>query len=79
MISDKALTEFKKIWKEQFGEDISDEKAMDEATPLLTLMNVIYRPVKKEWLDESKVDKAYDILFEEVEKQQNELDKTKLD
>ena len=50
MISDKALQEFKKIWKEEIGEDISDEKAMEEGTSLLTLFNVIYRPVKKEWL-----------------------------
>ena len=52
MISDKAIQEFKKIWKEQFGEDISDEKAMDEGTALLTLMNVVYRPIKKEWLND---------------------------
>lgn len=52
MISDEVLQEFKKIYKEEFGEDISDEKAMGEATSLLTLFNVIYRPVKKNWIDE---------------------------
>lgn len=52
MISDEALKEYKKIYKEEFGEDISDEKAIGEATSLLTLFNVIYRPVKKEWLTE---------------------------
>lgn len=66
MISDKALQEFKEIWKEQFGEDISDEKAMDGATSLLTLFNVIYKPVKKEWL-------------KDLGKQDNELAQTKLD
>lgn len=49
MLSDKALKEFKKIWKEQFGEDISDEKAAKEGINLLTLLNAIYRPIKKEW------------------------------
>jgi hypothetical protein len=59
MISNEALEEFKRIYKEELNEDISDEKAMGLATNLLTLMNVIYRPVKKEWLDElEKEDKS---------------------
>jgi len=52
MISAKALREFKKIWKEEFREEISNEFAIKEAVDLLTLFNVIYRPIKKEWLDE---------------------------
>ena len=52
MLSDKALEEFKKIWREEKGEDISDEKAAEEAINLLTLMNAIYRPIKKEWVEE---------------------------
>lgn len=53
MISQEALNDFKKIWREQFNEDVSDAEAMEQATKLLTLMNAIYRPIKKEWLDES--------------------------
>lgn len=52
MLSKKALEEFKAIWREQFGEDISDQKATEEGINLLTLMNAIYRPIKKEWVDE---------------------------
>lgn len=51
MISDQALKEFKKVWKEDFGKDISDDLALDKAVNLLTLMNAVYRPVKKEWLN----------------------------
>ena len=54
MISDKALTEFKQIWREQFKEDISDEKAAEEATNLLTMFDAIYRPIKKEWVQEKE-------------------------
>lgn len=56
MLSKKALEEFKTIWRKQFGEDISDEKATEEGSNLLNLFNVIYRPIKKEWLkdDEDK-------------------------
>lgn len=52
MLSEKALEDFKGIWREQFGEDISDEKAAEEAINLLTMFDAIYRPVKKEWMDD---------------------------
>jgi len=52
MLSKKALEDFKRIWKEEFGEEPSDEVAVEQATKLLTLMNAVYRPVKKEWVKE---------------------------
>lgn len=52
MISDKALQEFKGIWAEEIGTDISDEQAMEEATQLLALFDAIYRPIRKEWLED---------------------------
>ncbi len=52
MISEKALAEFKKIFKEEKGTELSDEEAMEEAVALLTLFNVVYRPIKKSWLEE---------------------------
>ncbi len=52
MISQQALKEFKEIWKEEYGNDISDEFALEKAVDLLTLMDAIYHPVKKEWLNE---------------------------
>ena len=55
MLSKKALEEFKAIWRKQFGEDISDGKATEEATNLLNLFNVIYRPIKKEWANEQDI------------------------
>ena len=47
MISSLALQEFKKIWLEEFGEEISDEKAAELGINLLTLFDAIYRPVPK--------------------------------
>lgn len=52
MISKEALEEFKNIWRKEFKEEISDEKALESATKLLTLVNAVYRPIKKEWLKE---------------------------
>lgn len=54
MISKKALEEFRQIWREEIGEEISDEKATGEAINLLTMMNAVYRPIKKEWIKELK-------------------------
>jgi hypothetical protein len=52
MISQQALKEFKAIWKEEYGNDIPDDFALERAVNLLTLMDAIYHPIKKEWLNE---------------------------
>ncbi len=36
-IPPKAIAEFKALWKKEFGEELSDEKATSEARDLLTL------------------------------------------
>ncbi len=56
MISKESLEEFKAIWKKEFKEEISNEKALESATSLSTLMNIVYRPIKKEWLKNLKND-----------------------
>ena len=56
MVSEKALQEFKMVWREEFGEDISDEKALEEATALLTMFDAIYRPIRKEWVEDYEKD-----------------------
>ncbi len=53
MLSKQALEDFKAIWRKNFNEDISDEKATEEAINLLNLFNVIYRPMPKKWMDEN--------------------------
>lgn len=52
MLSDKALQEFKRIFKEEKGFELSDEQAMEEAIALLTFYDKVYRPIKKSWLEE---------------------------
>jgi len=52
MISETALQDFKKLWLEEFREEISDEQAMELGTSLLCLFDKVFRPVKKSWLDE---------------------------
>jgi len=55
MISKQALEEFKETWRQENpGQDIDDATAMDQAVALLTLMDTVYKPVKKEWLEKYK-------------------------
>jgi hypothetical protein len=42
-LSKEAIEEFKQIYKEEFGEEISDQEAMEKAVRLINLMRVIYR------------------------------------
>jgi hypothetical protein len=51
-MTDQALADFKKLWKDEFGEDLTDAIALEEATAIVTLFSTIYRPIKKEWLDD---------------------------
>lgn len=52
MLSKQSIQEFKEIWKKKHGEEISDEFAMEQAINLLTLFDIICRPIKKEWNDD---------------------------
>jgi hypothetical protein len=52
MISDQALQEFKTIWRDETGLEITDKEALDAAVALLHLFDVIYRPISKDWSDE---------------------------
>ncbi len=51
MLSKQAIDKFKAIWKSEFGEDISDEHALEQGTNLLNLMRIVHSPMKKEWLE----------------------------
>lgn len=51
MLSEEALKEFQKIYKEEYGVDIDEATAEDLGYNLLVLFSHIYKPVKKEWMD----------------------------
>jgi len=44
-LSKEAIEEFKKIYYQEFGTVISDEKARELAENLLSLFEIIYRPL----------------------------------
>ena len=51
MVSKEALKEFKELYRQEYGTELSDSEAADLAINFLTFMSAIYRPVKREWLD----------------------------
>jgi len=48
MISEKALKEFKAIYKKECGIDLPDSEALELATKLLNLVETIHKPITKE-------------------------------
>ena len=51
MISKESLEGFRKIYKKRFGENISDQVALEKATKLLNLVKAVYRPMTQEEYD----------------------------
>ncbi len=56
MITDKRLQEYKKIYKEHYGKEISDAEALEQGTKLMRLMEVIYKPMTKREFNSIKRD-----------------------
>ncbi len=48
MFSSDEIKSFQALWQQQFGETISHEFAVEQATALISLMKNIYRPMTKE-------------------------------
>jgi len=51
-LSKEAIEEFKEIYRQEFGEEISDQKALELALNLLNLFKVIYKPITKKEFEE---------------------------
>ena len=51
MISEERLEEFKKIYKKEFGEDLSDQIALERATKLLNLFRAVYQSTTQKEYD----------------------------
>lgn len=52
MISKEALEEYKRIYRKEFGKEISDAEALEQATKLLRLMEIVYKPMTKKDFEE---------------------------
>jgi len=50
----KAVTEYQKLYKQEFGRELTYEKAEAQGMKLLRLFQIIYKPIPKKWLKEVK-------------------------
>jgi hypothetical protein len=48
-LTKEDINKYKEIYRQEFGEDISDQEAFEQATNLINMMRVVYRPIKKSW------------------------------
>ena len=49
MINKEHLQKFKDLYLKHFGEELSDQEALESTTKLVRLMKVIYRPLSKKF------------------------------
>lgn len=54
MLSKEAVLEYQKIYRKQYGKEISYEQALEQGTKLLQLFGLIYKPVPRSWIKEIK-------------------------
>ncbi len=51
LISDKHFAEFKRLYKEEFGDEaynkMTEQQLLESATKLLRLVEIVYRPNNK--------------------------------
>jgi hypothetical protein len=53
-LSKRAVQEFKKLYSQEFGERISDDKARELGENLLALFRVIHRPIDEDTKENRK-------------------------
>jgi hypothetical protein len=60
-IKNQSIKEFQEIYKEEFGKEISKQKALELATNLINLYKIIYPPSQK-----TEVSKNYEITSKKI-------------
>jgi hypothetical protein len=51
MLSQQAIMEYQKLYKQSFGKDVSYEEAADQGERLVSLVRIVLRPNKEYRLD----------------------------
>jgi len=72
MLPKEAIEEFKVLYQKRYGQDISDEEASRRANNLVNLYKLVYTAAEPSKESEQRVNRAYDILFNEVARKSNE-------
>ena len=48
MISEERLDKFKQLYKKRFNIELSNQDALEKATKLLRIIEIVYKPTTKE-------------------------------
>ncbi len=56
VLSGKQISTFQNLYKEEFGEEISEEEAYIQAVKLIELVRITYQPITKEDYKKYKLD-----------------------
>lgn len=54
MISQEGLDEFKRIYREEFGVELSNEETLEKALPVLNLVRSLIKPVNNLLVDDTE-------------------------
>lgn len=46
-LTDAQVSEFQRLYRERFGEDLNEAEAKGRALKLLELVHLVYRPLKR--------------------------------
>lgn len=52
MISNEHIQEFKRLYKNRFGKELTDAEAREKGSALVHFLKIIYKPMTKEEFDE---------------------------
>ena len=47
-LTNEHISDFQKLYQEEFGISLSDDEALERATKLIEFVQVIYKPITKE-------------------------------
>ena len=47
MLSDEQVTKFQVLYKQQFGQEITKDEALEKGAKLVRMMQLIYKPMTK--------------------------------
>jgi len=66
MLSKEAIDEFKKLYKEHYGEELNDFVASEAANRLVRMVELVYKPIPKAWEDKyNEIKKEQEAVPEE--------------
>ncbi len=57
MLSEKALKEFREIYRKKFGKELNEKDTLDKALRLLNLYKAVYGPNKSSQANINQLDK----------------------